>query len=100
VTSVADRERPRCAADEAEGEPEAEQPRPIKSDEVLGYADAVAELNEILVSLEDDDLDIDELGDRVERAATLIALCRDRIDAARLRVTEVVATLEPDDTAT
>jgi exodeoxyribonuclease VII small subunit len=72
----------------------ADQERPI------GYADAVAELNEILESLEDDDLDIDELGDRVERAATLIALCRDRIDAARLRVTEVVATLEPDDTST
>jgi exodeoxyribonuclease VII small subunit len=63
----------------------------------IGYADAVAELNEILVTLEDDDLDIDELGDRVARAATLIALCRDRIDAARLRVSEVVATLEPDD---
>ena len=68
-------------------------------DEEVGYADAVAELNEILVTLEDDDLDIDELGDQVARAATLIALCRDRIDAARLRVTEVVATLEPDDTS-
>jgi exodeoxyribonuclease VII small subunit len=66
-------------------------------DEAVGYADAVAELNEILLTLEDDDLDIDELGDQVARAATLIALCRDRIDAARLRVTEVVATLEPDD---
>jgi exodeoxyribonuclease VII small subunit len=97
---VTEAERPRCAADEAEGEPEAEQRRPIESDEAIGYADAVAELNQILVSLEDDDLDIDQLGDQVARAATLIALCRDRIDAARLRVTEVVATLEPDDSAT
>ena len=64
--------------------------------EQIGYADAIAELNEILADLEDDDLDIDILGDRVARAATLIALCRDRIDVARLRVTEIVATLESD----
>ncbi len=60
----------------------------------IGYADAIAELNEILADLEDDELDIDILGDRVARAATLIALCRDRIDVARLRVTEIVATLD------
>jgi exodeoxyribonuclease VII small subunit len=68
---------------------------PIDSEgEPIGYAEAVAELNEILADLEDDDLDIDILGDRVARAATLIALCRDRIDVARLRVTEIVATLD------
>ena len=64
--------------------------------DAIGYADAIAELNEILADLEDDELDIDILGDRVARAATLIALCRDRIDVARLRVTEIVATLEGD----
>jgi exodeoxyribonuclease VII small subunit len=62
--------------------------------EPIGYADAIAELNEILADLEDDELDIDILGDRVARAATLIASCRDRIDVARLRVTEIVATLD------
>ena len=64
------------------------------AEEQIGYADAIAELNEILADLEDDDLDIDVLGDRVARAATLISLCRDRIDVARLRVTEVVATMD------
>ena len=67
--------------------------------EPIGYADAIAELNEILADLEDDELDIDILGDRVARAATLIALCRDRIDVARLRVTEIVATLDGESDA-
>lgn len=68
--------------------PRAEEPGEI------GYAAAMAELGEILAELDDDDLDIDVLGDRVERAAELVALCRSRIDAARLRVTEIVASLE------
>ena len=60
----------------------------------IGYAEAAAELTEILGDLEDDTLDIDVLGDKVERAAVLIAACRARIDAARLRVDQIVADLD------
>jgi exodeoxyribonuclease VII small subunit len=64
----------------------------------LGYADAVAELNDILAALDDETLDIDQLGEKVARAAVLITLCRDRIGAARDAVDQVVATLdEPAD---
>lgn len=64
------------------------------SDEQIGYADAMAELESILDSLEDDDLDVDLLASRVERASTLIQLCRDRIGAARVQVEKVVASLD------
>jgi exodeoxyribonuclease VII small subunit len=60
----------------------------------LGYADAVTELNEILAALDDETLDIDQLGQKVARAAVLITLCRDRIGAARAAVDQVVATLD------
>ncbi|NIR35872.1 MAG: exodeoxyribonuclease VII small subunit, partial [Actinobacteria bacterium] len=66
------------------------------SDEEIGYADAMAELESILDSLEDDDLDVDLLASRVERASTLIQLCRDRIGAARVQVEKVVASLDSD----
>ncbi|MFT5203161.1 MAG: exodeoxyribonuclease VII small subunit [Candidatus Aldehydirespiratoraceae bacterium] len=66
------------------------------SDEEIGYADAMAELETILDDLEDDDLDVDVLASRVERASTLIALCRDRIGAARVQVEKVVASLDPN----
>lgn len=60
----------------------------------LGYGAAMAELEVILNRLEDDQLDIDELADLVGRGAQLMALCRDRLDTAKLRVTEIVADLE------
>lgn len=62
------------------------------SDQV-GYAGAIAELDEILHDLERADVDVDVLAEKVARAAELIALCRARISAARLQVEQVVADL-------
>ena len=63
-------------------------------DDQPGYADALAELEEILDQLEDDDVDVDVLSSKVERAAVLIRLCRGRIRAAQLSVEEIVADLD------
>jgi exodeoxyribonuclease VII small subunit len=60
----------------------------------IGYADALGELDVILRELEGSDVDVDRLADRVARAADLIALCRDRIGDARLRIDEVIADLD------
>ena len=62
--------------------------------EPIGYADALDELDTILRELEGSDVDVDRLADRVARAADLIALCRDRIGNARLRIDEVIADLD------
>jgi exodeoxyribonuclease VII small subunit len=59
-----------------------------------GYARALDELDEILRELEGTDVDVDRLADRVARATELIALCRDRIGAARLRIDDVIADLD------
>ncbi len=59
----------------------------------LGYAEALAELETILDELERDDLDVDVLTVRVQRAAALIAHCRSRIETARVTVETVVAGL-------
>ncbi len=64
------------------------------SDDELGYADALTELEEILEQLEDDDIDVDVLSSKVERAAALIRLCRGRIRDAQLSVKEIVAELD------
>ncbi len=60
----------------------------------IGYADAVAELDEILDKLDDDGIDIDVLSELVERAAQLIKICRGRISAAQQQVADIVETLE------
>jgi len=70
-------------------------PDSTSSDEI-GYADAVAELDEILERLDDDGIDIDVLSGLVERAARLITICRGRISAAQQQVSSIVETLESE----
>jgi exodeoxyribonuclease VII small subunit len=60
----------------------------------LGYASALAELEQILAQLEASDVDVDQLADRVARATALIAVCRQRIGSARTRIDEVIADLD------
>lgn len=64
------------------------------TDDELGYAAALSELEEILDQLEDDNIDVDVLSTKVERAAELIRLCRSRIRAAQVSVEEIVAELD------
>ena len=59
-----------------------------------GYAAAMAELEQILNELEGEDPDVDVLANRVERAATLIEICRRRIANASIQVERVVDALE------
>ena len=61
-----------------------------------GYAAAMTELGQILEELEGEDPDVDVLAHRVERAATLIEICRRRIANASVQVERVVTALEAD----
>lgn len=75
-----------ASPDEAATNESADTPAP-------GYAAAVEELEIILGELDDDDIDIDVLSTKVERAADLIRFCRGRIRDAEMKVTEIVADL-------
>lgn len=77
--------------DDTDNRPDAQAPP--------GYAAAVEELDSILAQLDSSRLDVDVLGDLVARAAELIVFCRDRIETARMRVTEIVADLDEAPTA-
>ena len=65
--------------------------------EDLGYQEAVDELDRILSALERDDVDVDALAAEVSRAAELIAVCRVRIERARMQVEEIVSDLNTED---
>ena len=67
-----------------------EQPEPAD------YRTAVTELEEILREIEDAEVDVDVLADRVQRAAHLIEWCRGRILAARDAVEDATADLTDD----
>ncbi|MBI4308911.1 MAG: exodeoxyribonuclease VII small subunit [Candidatus Omnitrophica bacterium] len=62
------------------------------SDEIK-YREAVEQLDEIIAQIENDDIDVDELGQRVKEAVNLLRLCKAKIDKAELEVKQVVEDL-------
>jgi exodeoxyribonuclease VII small subunit len=68
-----------------------------KQQDEPGYAEAMAELEEILDELEGDALDVDVLAERVRRASELITVCRTRIARAQADVDAIVAELDDEE---
>lgn len=62
-----------------------------------GYAEALAELEAILVELERADVDVDVLAASVQRATHLIGFCRERIGSAKVQIEAAVAGLADGD---
>ena len=62
----------------------------------LSYAEALAELDDILAQLEASTVDVDVLADRVARGALLVRYCRQRLRVVRLDVDAVVEQLLDD----
>lgn len=56
----------------------------------ITYAEAVAEIEEILEKMNGNELDIDQLGAYVERATTLITLCKEKLLRAQKQVEKVM----------
>lgn len=62
--------------------------------EKITYAEAVAEIEDILAKMNDNELDIDQLGAYVERASTLITLCKEKLLKAQKQVEKVMKSEE------
>lgn len=62
--------------------------------EKITYAEAVAEIEDILAKMNGDELDIDQLGAYVERATTLITLCKEKLLKAQNQVEKVMKSEE------
>ena len=62
-----------------------------------GYGEAMAELDAILAELEGDELDVDVLAARVQRASELLKVCQARIVRAQQDVDRIVADLDEFD---
>ena len=69
-----------------------------KTSQTPNYGEAAARLEEILLRIEDGEVDIDELSGLVGEAATLVTLCRDKIQAAEIQVRTITEQLEREST--
>ena len=54
------------------------------------YREAIEQLDEIISQIENEDIDVDELAQRVKEAVDLIRICKAKIDKAELEVKQVV----------
>ena len=68
-----------------------------KTVENLRFGEAIEELESILSQVEAEEIDIDELADRLKVAAELLELCRSKIRRAEVEVTQIVQALEEAD---
>jgi len=59
----------------------------------------VTEVEEILARLEDDEVDIDLLGQEVARAVALLQVCREKLTKTEGEVRDLVSGLQADETA-
>ena len=64
-----------------------------KADEP-SYAELSGELEGILDEIESGEIDLDELSDKVERAATLLGQCRKKLAATETKVKKVTEELQ------
>ncbi|PJA73304.1 exodeoxyribonuclease VII small subunit [bacterium CG_4_9_14_3_um_filter_65_15] len=65
----------------------------------LSFGEAVTEVEEILARLEDDEVDIDLLGQEVARAVALLQVCREKLTKTEGEVRDLVSGLQADETA-
>ena len=63
----------------------------------IKFSEAFKELKTIVNSLEEEDLDVEELSAKVERALKLIKICREKIEKTELEVKNILKKFEQED---
>lgn len=67
------------------------------ADDEMAYSDAIDELETILDDIEGDDVDLDDLAEKVERASELVEICRDKIDDTEMQVQSIIDDLREEE---
>lgn len=58
------------------------------------YREAITEIEEILSSIENDELDVDELAEKVKRVTQLLKFCKDKLYKTQDEVEKVLKEME------
>ena len=56
----------------------------------ISYAEAIGEVEQILERFNNEQMDIDEMGKQVKRAAELIRLCKERLHKVENEVADIL----------
>ena len=69
---------------------------PLQPQMPHSYADGLAELEGILDYLRGDQVDLEAMAEKVERAGQLIRFCRQRLDNVSVQVDQVLESIQTD----
>ncbi|MDR1273848.1 MAG: exodeoxyribonuclease VII small subunit [Odoribacteraceae bacterium] len=64
--------------------------------EALKYREAVEEIERIIAKLEENKLDVDELGEQVKRVAGLVAFCKATLRETEEEVENILRSMEEE----
>ena len=60
----------------------------------ITYKEAISEIEEILEKIENEELDVDELADKVKRVALLLKLCKEKLHNTNDQVEKILDEME------
>ncbi|MCF6332251.1 MAG: exodeoxyribonuclease VII small subunit [Draconibacterium sp.] len=60
----------------------------------ISYNEAMTEIEEILEKIENEELDVDELAEKVKRVSTLLKVCKDKLHKTNEQVEQVLKEME------
>jgi exodeoxyribonuclease VII small subunit len=60
----------------------------------ISYNEAMTEIEEILEKIENEELDVDELAEKVKRVSVLLKICKDKLHKTNQQVEQVLKEME------
>ena len=58
--------------------------------ETISYTEALAELQQIVREMENADIPVDELSDKIKRCTVLIKLCKDKLTKTEAEIAKIM----------
>lgn len=66
----------------------------MKENDTPNYTEAIAELQEIVSEIEQGEISVDELSQKVKRASLLIAICKNKLATTEEDVNQILRELD------
>lgn len=62
----------------------------MNTKKTISYSEAMAEVEEILEKIENEELDVDELAEKVQRVSVLLKICKDKLTKTNEQVEQIL----------
>lgn len=63
----------------------------------ISYSEAISEIEKIIAQIEKEELDVDELTNKVKRVATLLKICKDKLHATENEVEKILKEMDQEE---